>query len=209
MQLTKYTHACIALQRPGARLLIDPGVWSEPGVYEGVAAVLLTHEHVDHVDADGLRALVRRDSAARIYAPEPVRAQLEDLGDAVVTLSVGAVVDIAGFSVRCVGGMHADIVDGLPGCVNLGYVVDDLVYHPGDSFFVPQGAVPTLLVPTGGPWMKLAEAIAFIRTVQPERAVSIHDAVTSARGEPVIDRWIGDRCDTAYSRLPLGSSIEL
>jgi L-ascorbate metabolism protein UlaG (beta-lactamase superfamily) len=30
MQITKYTHSCIRLERDGAVLVIDPGTWSEP-----------------------------------------------------------------------------------------------------------------------------------------------------------------------------------
>ena len=57
---------------------------------------------------------------------------------------------------RVVGGAHAEIYEGLPGCANVGFVVEG-VYHPGDSLFVPDVPVTTLLVPwTVPPRMPLA-----------------------------------------------------
>jgi hypothetical protein len=53
-----------------------------------------------------------------------------------------------------------------------------MVYHPGDSVEAPAGTtVDTLLVPISGPWLKVAEAIDFMRAVQPRQAVAIHEAL--------------------------------
>lgn len=54
---------------------------------------------------------------------------------------------IAGFRIRAVGGRHAFIYAGQPDGTDLGYVVDDVLYHPGDSVHVPDGPIETLLVP--------------------------------------------------------------
>jgi hypothetical protein len=85
-------------------------------------------------------------------------------------------------------------------------VVEDNVYHPGDSFHVPDGTVETLLVPTSGPWLKLAEAIDFVRAVNPTRAYSIHDVLLSDKGEALVDRWLEMRGETDYKRLAPGES---
>ncbi len=54
MRIVKYTHSCVRLETDGGVLVIDPGVWSEPHALEGADAVLVTHEHVDHIDAPRL-----------------------------------------------------------------------------------------------------------------------------------------------------------
>lgn len=211
MRITKFTHACVRLDDGGRSLLVDPGVWSSPEVYEGIDEILVTHEHADHVDATALAELAARNSALVVHAPSSVADQLSALGGSVRVVSPGEEFSAGGFDVRVVGGAHADIYDGLPGCANVGYVVEGRVYHPGDSLFVPDGAVTLdlLLVPTSGPWLKLAEAIDFVRAVGPRRAVSIHDALLSDIGASVVDRWLDGKAGTDYSRLAVGASIEV
>ncbi len=52
MKLTKYTHSCIKLEKDGKVLLVDPGNFAEDAAFEGVDAILVTHEHPDHFDVD-------------------------------------------------------------------------------------------------------------------------------------------------------------
>src|SRR5262249_3569783 len=186
MRLIKFTHACVRLESEGRHLLLDPGTWAEDAAFDGATDVLITHEHADHVDVDRLVAAHAR-SPLTVHAPAPVAAMLGALGSAVHTVTLGEELTASGFHVKAVGGKHAVIYNGIPDCANLGYVVDGAVYHPGDSLFVPDGPVETLLVPTSAPWLKLAEAIEFLQAVKPTRAFSIHDAMLSERGEGLVD----------------------
>ncbi|MGZ4640336.1 MAG: MBL fold metallo-hydrolase, partial [Actinomycetes bacterium] len=170
MRLTKYTHACVRLEKDGQVLVVDPGEWSEPEVLEGASAVLVTHEHFDHVDPELLVAAQTGNPALVVHTNAAVVAQLADAGVRAVAVAPGDTFDAAGFSVLVVGGEHAEVYDGLPGCANVGFVIDGDVYHPGDAMFVPDVRVETLLVPVSGPWLKLAEAIDFVCAVQPRRA---------------------------------------
>lgn len=207
MRLTKFTHACVRLQDADQSLVIDPGVYSEAEAYEGVSAVLITHEHADHVNAEVLPRVVEHNPALKVYAPRAVAEQLSGLGDAVVPVAVGDTFDAAGFAVQVVGGEHAEIYDGLPGCVNVGYIVDGDVYHPGDSLFVPPEKVPTLLVPVSGPWLKTGEMLDFLRACAPERAFPIHDALLSDLGLTLVDNWAKRMGQTTYERIPVGDSV--
>ena len=209
MQLTKFTHACVRLDSGGRRLLIDPGIWAEDAAFEGVTDVIVTHEHFDHLDVDRLSAAARRDSALTVHATAAVVGKLAALGDAAVVVVPGDTFSAGGFSVSVVGGEHAEVYDGQPGIANVGFVVDAEVYHPGDSFFVPDVPVGTLLVPTAAPWLKLAEAIDFVRAVGPRRAHSIHDAMLNDRGTPVVDRLLDLNGGTDYSRITVGSTVEV
>ncbi|BCB82116.1 MBL fold metallo-hydrolase [Phytohabitans flavus] len=208
MRLTKYTHACVRLQDGDRQLVIDPGIWSEGAALEGVSHVLITHEHGDHVDVDKLAAAQLANAALKVYAHAAVVPKLEKLGDAVVTVASGDEFEAGGFAVRVVGGVHALTYEGLPDCANIGFVVEG-VYHPGDSLFVPDVPVTTLLVPTSAPWLKLSEGLDFMRAVAPARAHSIHDAMLSHNGEQIIDNWLDWKGNTAYSRIPVGESVDL
>ncbi|WP_433360889.1 MBL fold metallo-hydrolase [Actinoplanes sp. CA-142083] len=203
MRLTKHGHACVRLESDGNVLVIDPGSLSGPGVLAGATAVLITHEHDDHIDVDQLRAARESNPALAVHT----HAALADtIGAEVTAVGVGDTFTAAGFTVRVVGGEHAEIVDGLPGCPNVGFIVDGL-YHPGDSLFVPAEPVDTLLVPASGPWLKLGAAIEFVRAVKPSRAFPIHDAHLSEVGIDSFDWWLDAKGGTDYARVPLGGSV--
>jgi L-ascorbate metabolism protein UlaG (beta-lactamase superfamily) len=195
MLVTKYTHACVRIESSSGVIVIDPGVWSRDLPLYGVDAVLVTHEHSDHVDVRRLARL-----GVPIFAPVP----LPGLG--VTVVASGAVFDAAGFQVRAVGDRHAIIADGQPDCANLGYVVDDALYHPGDSLHVPAVPVTTLLIPGQASWMKLGEAIAFARAVDPEQSFAIHDGQVNERGLSSINGWLGETT-RGYRYLAPGESL--
>jgi hypothetical protein len=96
----------------------------------------------------------------------------------------------------------------LPGCANVGFVLGG-VYHPGDALHVPGVEVETLLVPVGAPWLKLGEAIDFVCSVRPARAIPIHDALLSTIGNAGADRWMIMHADTDYRRLGSGDFLEV
>jgi len=207
MRLIKYTHACVRLEDGDRVLVIDPGLWSEADALSAAAEVLITHEHFDHLDAGKLIEARTANPALTVYAPAAVAAQLGALGDAVITVAPGDRFTAAGFPVEVVGGKHAEIYDGLPGCANVGYLVDGGLYHPGDSLFRPETAVETLLLPASAPWLKLAEALDFVRAVKPQRAYPIHDAMLSEIGQSSFDNWVNLKGDTDYARIPVGESV--
>jgi L-ascorbate metabolism protein UlaG (beta-lactamase superfamily) len=216
MRLVKYTHACVRIEQDDRTLVIDPGVWTEAEAFDGVSNVLITHEHFDHLDADRLAAALDANPALKVYTNADVVLiqQMEKLGDAVVAVNPGDEFTAAGFRVRVVGGRHAEIYEGLPGCANIGFVVSDDsidggLYHPGDALFVPDVPIDTLFVPTSAPWLKLAEALDFIRAVTPRRTFSIHDAMLGPLGLQSVDRWLTLKGNTEYARLPIGESVTL
>jgi L-ascorbate metabolism protein UlaG (beta-lactamase superfamily) len=209
MRLTKYGHACVRLEDGDRVLVIDPGTFSEAEALDGVDEVLVTHEHPDHLDVGKLVAAARRNSAFRVHLPSAAIESAPELGGAAVAVEAGQRFTAAGFTVDAVGGTHAEIYDGLPGCVNVGFLVDGTVYHPGDSLFVPPSPVETLLVPAAAPWLKLAEALTFVREVRPKRAFPIHDATLNELGQEYFDGWLDFKGGTEYTRIPVGETVTL
>ncbi|HEY3868737.1 MAG TPA: MBL fold metallo-hydrolase [Actinocrinis sp.] len=200
MLLTEYTHSCVRLERDGAVLVIDPGTWSEAYALKGADAVLVTHEHTDHIDVLRLAGL-----GVPVYAP----AGAEIAGLEVNRVVRGETFTAAGFWVTAVGGRHAAVFEDEPACANLGYVVEQDVYHPGDALHVPDLPVATLLVPMQASWLKCAEAIGFVRAVGPRRAIGIHDGQINARGRSSINSWLGGAGGNGYRYLESGQSLDL
>lgn len=180
------------MELDGRVLVIDPGIWSEPSALDGADAVLVTHEHSDHVDV--LRLL---GAGLPVFAP--AGAGLDGLP--YTPVSAGEEFSAAGFRVRAHGGRHALIYGGQPDCPNLGYLVDGALYHPGDSVHVPDEPVETLLVPLQGSWLKTVEAIDFVRAVRPRRAYGIHDAQLNERGLSTTNAWLARATEHGYRWL--------
>jgi L-ascorbate metabolism protein UlaG (beta-lactamase superfamily) len=195
VKLTKLPHACVRLEQDGAVLVMDPGGFSDPAAaLRGADAVLITHEHPDHLDADAIRA-----AGLPVWAHPDVLAQIPEVPGTPVR--PGDSVDVAGFPVRVFGGRHAHIHEDVPDLANNAYLIADRLYYPGDSFALPEVPVEVALVPVGGPWMKIAEAIDFVRAVRPARAHPTHDAVLSEAGQRFADNWVAQRGGADYSRL--------
>jgi L-ascorbate metabolism protein UlaG (beta-lactamase superfamily) len=208
MRLTKYSHACLRLERDGAVLVIDPGVFTEAEALDGVDAVLITHEHADHLNVDALADALGKRPAVTVHTHPAVIAKLGALDGVLTAVEAGQEFTAAGFSVRAYGGWHAVIHPDLPRVPNLGFLVENSVYHPGDSFDVPAGAqVDTLFVPISGPWLKLSESVDFVRAVAPRRAFALHDCLLSHAGLQVTDGAMSRLANCEYVRLEAGAAV--
>ena len=190
--LTKKRHACVQLVKDGQALVIDPGAYSEPDAAEGADAILVTHEHPDHFEEGRLRAALDAKPGTQLWAP---RSVTDRIGPAypgrVHTVGDGDAFTAAGFEVRVHGELHAVIHPDIPRIPNVGYFVEDRVFHPGDALTVPGRPVDTLLLPVQAPWSKVSEVIDYLREVRPRRALDIHDAMLTDLARPTYDRLLG------------------
>jgi len=182
MRLTKLGHACVRLEKDGAVLVIDPGIWSGPDALDGAGAVLITHEHADHLDAGNVRAAMTGDAGLQLWTNAAVAAQLADFGPRVHAVAHGDTFTAAGFDIHVYGRDHAQIHRDIPVIANTGFAVDGEVFHPGDALTVPEDRVPTLLFPINAPWLKVSELIDYARAVGPARGYAIHDGLLNANG---------------------------
>lgn len=207
MKLTKYTHACVRIEKDGKVLVVDPGIWAEDEALAGADAILVTHEHFDHLDQQRLPSI-----EVPIWTNAAVAAQLAEdgVGDRVTVVEGGQSFEVAGFAVSAYGNDHAIILPelGVP-CQNLGYLIEDAIYHPGDSWTKPDRAVHTNLVPISAPWFTMPDAIEYTRAVDAEQAVGIHDALLSEIGLGMSRTWIGNKGGKPYHGLAPGNWIEI
>jgi L-ascorbate metabolism protein UlaG (beta-lactamase superfamily) len=211
VQIVHFGHSCVLLSTDSARLLFDPGTFSAG--FESATeldAILITHQHPDHLDGERLPALVAANPRAALVVDEDSAPVLEELGLRPTSVAEpGDTFTFGGTAVTAVGGRHATIHQDLPVPANAGYVVDDgAFYHPGDALFVPEQAVDVLGLPMAAPWLKLAELIDFLRAVGPRVAVPIHEALLSEIGQRGQQRWIGQLApDVEFRPLERGAPV--
>ncbi|TFV65484.1 hypothetical protein E4P40_26375, partial [Blastococcus sp. CT_GayMR20] len=146
MELTKHGHACVVLSDSDRRLVIDPGAFTEPTALDGASAVLITHEHPDHFVPHRIRAALEADPALEVWTNRSVAAQLEGLGTRVHAVGNGDAVTAAGFEVTVHGELHAEMHPDLPRIPNIGFLVNGLVFHPGDALTVPDEPVGSWVI---------------------------------------------------------------
>jgi L-ascorbate metabolism protein UlaG (beta-lactamase superfamily) len=217
MKLTKYTHACVRLEKDGNVLVIDPGAFSEAEeALKGAQAVLITHEHNDHIDSPAVLAALRSNDSLVVHAPAGVATALKENSDIAARVHVaepGSDFQAAGFGIKTFGGQHAVIHHQIPVVANIGYLVDGNVFHPGDSFVVPDGLdVKTLLVPIHAPWSKVGEVLDFVISVRAPKAFPVHDALLNDMGRGLVEGHvtrIGSRYGTTYQSLAPRDSVEV
>ncbi|WP_448060821.1 MBL fold metallo-hydrolase [Cellulomonas hominis] len=208
--LTHWGHACVRLERDGARLVIDPGGFTDPSVLDDADAVLVTHQHEDHVVPTTLAEHLAGRPEVQVWAPAAVVELLAAAGVPAAqlhTAAVGDTFEAAGFAVRVVGEQHAVVHPDIPRIANVGYLVDGALLHPGDALTVPDAHVEVLLTPVSGPWIKVAESVDYVRAVAPDLVVPIHDGLLNAAGNGLVDRLVGGMGGAAYRRLDAGETL--
>ncbi len=214
MRFTKLGHACVRLEKDGAGpLVIDPGTFTDaPAALNGAAAVLITHEHPDHLDPDALNAALTGNPDLTLWAPPQVTAQFQDFGPRCRAVHHGEALAIAGFDVHVYGEKHALIHQDIPLVENTGFLIDGALFHPGDSFTIPEDPVQTLLLPISAPWLKAGEIIDYFRAVAPARGYAIHDAILNDAGLALMTRMMSVAAapsQAQVARLVPGTTLEL
>jgi L-ascorbate metabolism protein UlaG (beta-lactamase superfamily) len=183
MRLTKHEHSALLLENSGRKLFIDPGSFTTPLTETAnTAAVVITHEHPDHWTPEQLNRIVGMNPGVQIFGPAGVATAAE--GFDVTVVNAGDTVEVDGFTLRFYGGTHAIIHSSIPVIDNLGVLVNDTFFYPGDSFTVPQDVeVDVLAVPSGAPWLKIGEVIDYVTAVAPKRSFPVHEMGLSVAGK--------------------------
>ncbi|HEY5695786.1 MAG TPA: MBL fold metallo-hydrolase [Candidatus Saccharimonadales bacterium] len=203
MKLTKYQHACFTVEKDDQMLVVDPGEFSSDFLpANNIVAIVLTHEHADHYDPEQLAAIMDKNPEAVIVGHPDVISKIEVFKTQ--SVNAGDKLTVGLFSLEFFGSTHALIHRSKPPVANLGVLVNELLYYPGDSFTLPGRTVDTLALPAGGPWMKVGEAMDFLEVVKPRLAFPTHDAVLSDIGKNMVDAWFAGfskTLGTDYERL--------
>ena len=210
MKLTHFGHSCLLAEFDNARVLFDPGTFAHgfEGI-TGLSAILITHQHPDHVDVARLPSLIEGNPDAALYTDSQTAAQLDAPFQEV---HVGDELTVGELTIRAVGGRHAVIHPEIPVIENISYLIGDgghaaRLMHPGDALFVPDEPVDVLAVPAAAPWMRIAEAIDYLRAVAPARAVPIHQGIIAPDARGIYYGRLTEMTSTDFQVLPEETAV--
>ena len=204
MKLTKFQHACLVIEKQDTTIVVDPGGFSHDFITpKKVDAIVITHEHPDHFDMNILTSIATRNPNVIVYAHESI---ISKLGSTIAgqAVAAGESIEHEPFHLEFFGGTHATIHESFEPVANLGVMINELLYYPGDSFTVPEKPVDTLALPISAPWLKVSEVMDYVTAVNPRLAFPTHDAVLSDTGKSLHDRMISsfaEKVGTVYTRI--------
>lgn len=178
MKLSLHGQSTVAVEAPKGRIVIDPCPFSDLSCLEGAGAVLLTHAHGDHLDADAVRA-----TGLPVWGTQEA---IDALGSGTI-VHAGEPFTVLGLEIHAVGGLHEEIHPNIPRPENLGYYFDGV-----------------LLLPIAGPWVRGADAADYAMRIGARVTVPMHDAVLSDVGKHVTDGMLQRAGVTGYQRLAPG-----
>lgn len=183
MQITRFGHAAVLVEAADTRILIDPGAFSAEAVFalEGLDAIVVTHQHPDHLDQDRAPGLLERNPEALLLC-DPETAAAVEFGSWTENAD-GLETTVKGLSLRGVGTQHAVILPSIPRIGNVGVLVtadgEPSLFHPGDSYEHAPDGVDVLALPLSAPWAKSSETVDFVQRVSPGALFPIHDCTVS------------------------------
>lgn len=171
MRITKYLHSCLYIEDKEARVLTDPGIYTyeekalDMGALKGLDAILITHEHIDHMHIPFVKELLARFPKAQVISNGSVAGILMKEGITVINGNNDFV--------KPTPVVHERTFDE-PSPENLMFEIFDRVAHPGDSISF-NTAMDVLALPMLGNSWSMTQAMDKAVSVKPKTVIPIHD----------------------------------
>ncbi|MEX0621930.1 MAG: MBL fold metallo-hydrolase [Candidatus Woykebacteria bacterium] len=205
MKITKYPQSNFLIEDQKKRILIDPGYLTFENYPEDdfgdLEAVLITHQHKDHLDIERVKNLV--GSEIPLYTNNDVASLFESSNIEIAKVKQGEEFEVAGFKIEPINIPHCkllycrkegktlaatDIVPGkkvckshpdlvpeeIAGPPNTGFVVNNIFFHPGDGIEIDGLKVANAAIPITGPTINYDRAWKFAESLEAKRVIPMH-----------------------------------
>jgi len=187
MKIKKIGHCCLRIEEGEAVILTDPGIFSTGQNEEkGIDAILITHEHTDHLHIESLQKIIVNNPEVKIYCNSAVKKIAEKENIECIEIKDGEIKEINGKSnklkVESFSSNHADIYPSITPVWNSGFLIAEKLYLPGDALHNPGKKIDVLAAPVVGPWLNIKDTIDYIKEISPRIAFPIHDGFLSIPG---------------------------
>jgi L-ascorbate metabolism protein UlaG (beta-lactamase superfamily) len=195
MKVTKLVHSCLLIEENGVKILIDPGVysWQDEGVnaadLSGISAVVITHNHPDHLNDDFAAAINVASPDATWYGTAQAASQLQNLG-------IACSIESRDENIQFIASAHADLSPWFPEQPeHTSYLLCNTLLVSGDcqSLTSSHGARILAGAINGGPWGAVVGFSKMIEAMddRPEIVLPLHDW-----------HWNEEARAGIYARLP-------
>lgn len=191
MQLTHLGHAALLVEMADTRILVDPG--NLTAGWEGLrdlGAILVTHQHPDHLDVERLPQLLAVNKKAELVVDPGSAEVLREKGIG-VTVHDGSPLSVGGGAVQVhpVGALHAVINEAIPRIPNIGVRLEaegePRLYVTGDALDGEPGEIDVVAFALAAPWCASKETTAFLKRLDAPVAVPVHDGIVSPAGRQI------------------------
>jgi hypothetical protein len=127
-------------------------------------------------------------------------------------LEEGSSVSEKGVTIQAFGKKHAVILQELPLVDNTGYLISNRLFIPGDALTTPPVPVEILALPVAGPWLKLSEAVEYVKNVKPRFCFPVHEAIMKEPMASQVTSWPQKSIEvfgTKFLSIEVGKAIEV
>ena len=178
MKITKIGHCCLVVEDKGVKIMTDPGNYTTAqDDVTGIHAILITHEHADHLHIESLKKVLTNNPTARVITNTAVSVILTKEGIPFEIVSHKDETSVGELLIQGFGDTHAEIYISIPPVENTGYMIGERLFYPGDALYNPDVPVDILALPVAGPWVKISDAIEYCREIHPKIVFPVHDGM--------------------------------
>lgn len=183
MKITKFGHSCLLVEEGGAKILLDPGAYSTAQNYvKNLDAILITHEHGDHLDLNSLEIILNNNPTAKIYTNSGVGKILKEKGIKFELLEDGQKTNIKNVLVEGFGKLHAPAFKMMDNIINVGYLIANRLFCPGDGLIFPNKPVEILALAVVSPMVSAVQAVEYAIKLGAKTCFPAHDAALKITG---------------------------
>lgn len=188
MKIRKIRHSSLEITKGDTKIVVDPGRFSG-GIEEigGVTHVLITHKHVDHIDPEMFSQVMAKNPDAMVVCNSDVSSHIRENIEGDFNIEIvekGSTYTAGDISLKSFELKHEEIYEDVGMVQNTGYLLDDTVLLPGDSFVDPEIRPEVIAVPYTAPFLRVKDVINYGLKMKPKKIILVHDSFITENAIP-------------------------